>query len=90
MLLHHKALPRAVSTALVPARQGATDMVFHVPLNAATFQVEGVVFTGKQQIQWIGQLHQMPWQFVLHIDGKYKLHHGRTWVLLTLGTHGLR
>ena len=31
----------------------------------------------------------MPGQFVLHADGKHKLHHGG-WLLITLGTHFLR
>ena len=91
MLLHHQQLPKSVSTALVVAKTAEQrGLVYYVPMDAAAFHVEGVVFTGRQQIQWVGQLHKMPWLFVLHIDGKYKLHHGNTWVLLTLGCHGLR
>ena len=89
--LKHVELPKSMSTSLVSsAKQNHTELVYHVPLDAAAFQVEGAIFTGKQQIQWVGQLKRMPWQFVLHIDGKYKMHHGRTWVLLTIGSHGLR
>ena len=60
----------------------------HVPQDAI-YDVEGACFTGPVQIGWIKQLLGMPYQFVLHVDGKYKLHHGG-WVLLTLGTHYLR
>lgn len=44
---------------------------------------------GKTQIKWMGQL-AMRWayKFVLHGDGKHKLHCGE-WVLLSLGTHVL-
>ena len=30
-----------------------------------------------------------PNRFVLHIDGKHKLHHGK-WMLVSIGTHDLR
>ena len=30
-----------------------------------------------------------PHRFVLHIDGKHKLHHGK-WMLVSIGTHDLR
>ena len=63
--------------------------VINVPMDCALYDTEGMCFTGPQQVQWIGQLLQRPQQFVLHADGKHKLHHGR-WVLMTLGTHYLR
>ena len=53
------------------------------------YQVEGACLTGPMQIQWMGQLMKLPRQFVLHIDSKFKLHHGE-WVLTSLGTHCLR
>ena len=91
LLLHHTAMPKSVSTALVVAKKPEQQgLVYYVPLDAAAFHVEAFAFTGRQQIQWVVQLHKMPWQFALHVDGKYKLHHGRTWVLLTIGCHGLR
>lgn len=63
--------------------------VINVPMDCAKYDTEGMCFTGPMQVQWIGQLLQRPHQFVLHADGKHKLHHGR-WVLMTLGTHYLR
>ena len=60
-----------------------------IPQDAATFQVDGACFTGPTQISWVRQLVGRPGQFVLHMDGKYKLHHG-VWILLTIGTHCLR
>ena len=90
LLQHHTVMPKSVSTALVVAKKEDHGLVYYVPLDAAAFHVEAVAFTGRQQIQWVVQLHKMPWQFALHVDGKYKLHHGRTWVLLTIGCHGLR
>ena len=53
------------------------------------YDVEGVCLTGPQQIQWIGQLAKLALRFVLHIDSKWKLHHG-VWVLTSLGTHMLK
>ena len=63
--------------------------VINVPMDCALYDTEGMCFTDPMQVQWIGQLLQRPHQFVLHADGKHKLHHGR-WVLMTLGTHYLR
>ena len=34
-------------------------------------------------------VEQFEGRFVLHVDGKYKLHHGK-WILITLGTHMLK
>jgi hypothetical protein len=72
------------------AASGSTvRRVINVPMDCAKYDTEGMCFTGPMQVQWIGQLLQRPQQFVLHADGKHKLHHGR-WVLMTLGTHYLR
>lgn len=60
-----------------------------IPQDAATFGVDGACFTGPTQIDWIRQLLAVEFQFVLHMDGKYKLHHG-VWILLTIGTHCLK
>jgi len=61
-----------------------------IPLDAAAFNVQGACFTGPTQIKWLSQLLALgPEQAVLHMDGKYKLHHGQ-WVLLTLGSHMLK
>ena len=61
-----------------------------VPQNAAAYNTTGCCFSRPTQIRWLGQLAKKYDQnFVLHMDGKYKLHHGE-WVLLTLGTHVIR
>lgn len=61
----------------------------YIPFDNAAFNVEGVLLTGRQQVAWLGQLMHEPQGFVLHADGKHKLHHGE-WILMTLGTHYLR
>ncbi len=63
--------------------------IMTIPLDAKDFSVSGECFIGTQQIKWIGQLGKIPFKFVLHIDGKYKLHHGK-WILITIGVHVLR
>ena len=63
---------------------------YYIPQPAQSYGVQGACFTGPRQINWLGELLQLgPRQAVLHMDGKYKLHHGE-WVLLTLGSHCLR
>ena len=64
------------------------DVAMHVPIDRS-LGCEGALFTGPAQIRWIGQLVHMCYQFSLHIDGKWKLHHGG-FVLITLGTHCLK
>lgn len=59
----------------------------YVPQNG--FKVDGACFTGPRQIRWMQQLLDKDDHFVLHMDGKFKLHHG-VWMLITLGTHCLR
>ena len=63
--------------------------LIYIPLDATEYSVEGACFTGKMQINWIGQLMERPHQFALHADGKHKLHHGK-WILQTLGSHYLK
>ena len=82
------ALPLAGSSSSA-ASDSTLRQVINVPMDCAKYDTEGMCFTGPMQVQWIGQLLQRPQQFVLHADGKHKLHHGR-WVLMTLGTHYLR
>lgn len=76
-----------------PASHAATELMGRsymcIPQAASQFSVDGACFTGPTQMQWVSQLSKLPHQFTLHIDGKYKLHHG-VWILLTLGTHMLR
>jgi hypothetical protein len=87
------AKPTLQQILLHPESQGAIDFwnssYFYIPQNAATYSVDGACFTGPKQIRWMEQLLDRPNQFVLHMDGKHKLHHG-SWVLITLGTHCLR
>ena len=71
------------------AKEFLLSSYFYIPQNAASFSVDGACFTGPKQINWMRQLVERQDQFVLHMDGKHKLHHG-TWVLITLGTHCLR
>ena len=63
--------------------------MLYIPMDLNIYNVEGACFTGKVQIQWIGQILDRPHQFALHSDGKYKLHHGK-WILQSLGTHYLK
>ena len=68
--------------------EGVSGLVCNIPIDVAAFNVDAAVFTSRTALQWLQQLLEMAFSFVLHIDGKYKLHHGQ-WVLLTLGTHFL-
>lgn len=78
------------SSAVVTHGDAIFGKEYHcIPQNAAAFGVDGACFTGPTQIKWIQQLVARQGQFVLHIDGKYKLHHG-IWILITLGTHMLK
>jgi hypothetical protein len=60
-----------------------------IPQDANVFSVDGACFTGPTQIKWMQQLLELDGQFSLHMDGKYKLHHG-VWILLTIGTHCIK
>jgi hypothetical protein len=67
----------------------AVKSILYIPLIQAKYETVGVCLTGPQQLAWISQLLNLPRQFVLHADGKHKLHHG-DFILITLGTHHLR
>ena len=60
------------------ASSSTLRQVINVPMDCALYDTEGMCFTGPQQVKWIGQLLERPQQFVLHADGKHKLHHGPT------------
>ena len=84
--------------SLVESERGVEDMVvalsklgatMAVPLSGSDYAVHGQCFTGPVQVGWMLQLLGMPLKFVLHVDGKHKLHHGK-FILITLGTHYLR
>ena len=95
--LKHYCLPRLmppsanqllVSTANMTVTTVDGKEVYYIPLDDV-YHVEGACLTGKQQVRWMQQLIEMPGRFVLHADGKHKLHHG-DWILITVGTHHLR
>ena len=84
--------------ALVERERGVEEMAvalsnvgatLAVPLSGSEYAVHGQCFTGPVQIGWMLQLLGMPNKFVMHIDGKHKLHHAK-FILITLGTHFLR
>ena len=60
---------------LVPAAESALSVsvrnMLYVPMDAASFDVHGACFTGPMQVKWIGQLCELDYSFVLHIDGKH-------------------
>ena len=62
---------------------------YAVPFDCNQFKsVEAIVLTMHVQINWIGILLSLGFNYCLHIDGKYKLHHG-DWMLITFGTHSI-
>lgn len=64
--------------------------LFAVPIEYSKFpHTNAVCLTGKTQLGWIRQLVESSVRYVLHIDGKHKLHHGK-WMLVTIGVHDLR
>ena len=61
-----------------------------IPVDPARYtSVTGVVVTMKTQVEYIGQCAANPDVFMLHVDGKHKLHHGR-WILVSVGTHSTK
>jgi len=60
---------------------------YAIPMDyAAHHAVDSVVLTSRVQVGWILQLAANARKWALHVDGKYKLHHGG-WLLVTMGTH---
>lgn len=60
---------------------------YAIPMDyAAHHAVDSVVLTSGVQVGWILQLAANTRKWALHVDGKYKLHHGG-WLLVTGGTH---
>ena len=51
--------------------------------------VDAVVLTMSEQMLWLEQCVRSRHKTMIHMDGKYKLHHGG-WLLVTLGCHCLR
>ena len=99
LLLYVKQLQVADVQALLQ-QNGDAPSITHTPLtdekcvltvNVPNSALEtcGVVLLCAQQVDWISQLAGMPRQFALHMDGKYKLHHGG-FILITVGTTYLK
>ena len=64
--------------------------LYVVPMDLGRhLNVEAVALTASIQVGWIEQLTKMPQRFVLHIDGKHKIHFGK-WILITVGTHSIK
>jgi hypothetical protein len=88
-----RLMPPAGTTVVaeqVAAVVGYTSgKAIHIPMECATYNTEGLCLTGPMQLKWMEQLLDHPREFVLHVDGKHKLHHGG-WVLMTIGFHRLR
>lgn len=82
--------PMPMPNPLAAQAGSASDKgMMYVPMDNLAFGVDGALFTGRVQMHWLQQLMKMRNGFVLHADGKHKLHHGK-WILMTLGTHHLR
>ena len=78
----------AKANQLPPTLEEVADFkTYSIPMPYEQFpEVEAVVLTSKVQVNWILQLMALGMLWVLHIDGKHKLHHGK-WLLVTFGTH---
>ena len=84
-------LQQWASAHALPARleDMAKWVTYAIPMDYMQYlNVDAVVLTLKVQVDWIGQLVAMPGRFVIHIDGKHKIHHGK-WILVTIGTHSI-
>jgi hypothetical protein len=91
LVLPHSKITRQIVTnpaACAVAKLMGQDYIC-IPQDANVFSVDGACFTGPTQIKWMQQLLQHNGHFSLHMDGKYKLHHG-VWILLTIGTHCIK
>ena len=66
-----------------------TKNLLTIPMNYDLYpDTEAICLTGKTQVNWIGQLAASETRYMLHIDGKHKIHHGK-WMLVSIGTHVL-
>ena len=91
MIKYYSEMQQWASKHELPATLDEVEpfVVYAVPFDADKFNdVEAVVLTMHVQINWIGILVKLEFYYCLHIDGKYKLHHG-DWMLVTFGTHSI-
>ena len=65
-----------------------TDKMYVVPVHTPIGVVEGVCITCKAEIDWLIQMVNSGTKWVLHIDGKHKMHFGK-FLFITYGTHSL-
>ena len=90
-------MPTTLTTLTTTDGGGAIDLrSLNLPSSAIfipmedVYGVEGACMTGPMQLEWMRQL--VMWyvrEFTLHVDSKFKLHHG-DWVLTSVGTHHIR
>ena len=64
------------------------DVTYVVPEQTPNYEVDGVCITCRAEIDWLIQVVRSGVKWVLHIDGKHKLHHGK-FIFITYGTHSL-
>ena len=79
------------STRKLPAKREemAPHQLYVVPMDMSQhLNVQAVALTARTQVGWIEQLTKLPKLFVLHIDGKHKIHFGK-WIMITVGTHSI-
>ena len=63
--------------------------LYCIPIDYDAYpQTDAIVLTGPVQMKWIGQLVGSTVRYVLHIDGKHKLHHGK-WMMVSIGVHDI-
>ena len=63
--------------------------LYTIPVDYDSYpDTDAVCLTGVTQLKWIAQLVVSKVNYVLHIDGKYKLHHGK-WMMLSIGVHDI-
>ena len=64
------------------------DTTYVVPQHTPDCDIEGVCITCRAEIEWLIQIVRSGAKWVLHIDGKHKLHHGG-FLFITYGTHSM-
>ena len=63
--------------------------LYTIPIDYDEYpRTDAIVLTGPVQLRWVAQLVLSPVRYVLHIDGKHKLHHGK-WMMVSIGVHDL-
>ena len=82
-------VPAGLGQLSVPLGTTAATL-WSIPLPPEDYpETDAICLTGHTQLMWLLQLLQSNVNFVLHVDGKHKLHHGG-WMMVSIGTHDLR